>query len=102
MASELYTLPLATVRARFARMRQYSPELLFASGIDELLPLLDHLTDTLPPLTRELMRAERSLRLIQARLNNRGESPPAAQLYAELDTPRLRVQGQTERLISLL
>ncbi|MBV8047687.1 MAG: hypothetical protein JO171_11070 [Paludibacterium sp.] len=103
MATELALPRLTVLHTRLNRMRHRNPELLLATGLDDWLPLLDSLTAILPPLTDELARAERTLRLIQARLSQAGATPqPADRLLAQLEAPYLTVRQQTERLSAML
>ncbi|TDR79981.1 hypothetical protein [Paludibacterium purpuratum] len=106
MNAELNLTHLSMLCARLTRMRHSNAELLLATGLDEVLPALDRLTDTLPTLYRvtdELGDATYDMRQVLSRLHDAGTQPlPADQLYLLLDRPFQRLRAQHGRLAALI
>ncbi|MBV8049310.1 MAG: hypothetical protein JO171_19330 [Paludibacterium sp.] len=80
--------------ARLNRLRQSAPDVLLAAGLDDLLPLLEHLAVTLSPHAYEITRAERMLRLIQEQLPD--------EMQAQMEAPCRALRQQAECVVRLL
>ncbi|MBV8046710.1 MAG: hypothetical protein JO171_06135, partial [Paludibacterium sp.] len=66
MATELLHPQLSMLYSRLLRMRQSGNELLLASGLDELLPLLDCTLAVLPQLDRVARDLSNAAGMLQA------------------------------------